>query len=235
MYHHSRILDTLRHGMDASAQEQLLSFSNYVAQAYGSEYAAADALISQGRISPQFVHYLFRPGDVLIQRSDDEYRGWIARTWPVAAHQERVLRGSAESRKSGGQASQYRSVKSSDNVRGDTVMIQYYRIEAWNWCFDGNFERKGELIPFSIQFDDHRKPYVAETQNYGSLNTQGVDKKGVNIKDLAVYPLQCADTEIVEKLRKRGKTFWMCRDRHFISYEETGLENVQSSVGFVAQ
>ena len=86
MYHHRHALDAIRNGMDALSREQLSLFSGYVAQNYGYNYATADALISQGKIMPEYVNYLFKPGDILVRHRGDEYEGWVARTWPRATH-----------------------------------------------------------------------------------------------------------------------------------------------------
>ena len=235
MYHHRHALDTIRSGLDALSQEQLSFFSSYVAQSCGSEYATADTLISQGRILPEYVSYLFKPGDVLVQHRGDEYEGWIARSWPRPTHQERLPRAIAESRKKGGQVPLYGSKEALKKMGNDTVRLQHWSIEAWQWGFDGSFQRCKELLRFSIQSEEDQEKRVQDTQASERMRVQSDNQKlkegGVAVKDLTVFPLQHADAEIVKKLRRRGRTFWKCRDRRFVSYRENDSNNVQSSVG----
>ncbi|KAK7226789.1 hypothetical protein V2G26_014792 [Clonostachys chloroleuca] len=42
----------------------------------------------------------------------------------------------------------------------------------------------------------------------------------VEIADLNIMPLQYAPKETHEHLRKRGETFWKCRKRRLVSYEQ---------------
>jgi len=49
--------------------------------------------------------------------------------------------------------------------------------------------------------------------------------------DLNVFPMQYASPETVHKIRQRGKTFWKCRVRSYVSYQDRELESIQNLVG----
>lgn len=70
MYHNRKDLDMICNDLNQYTQEQLGLFSDYVVQNYGSLYATADSLISRGKISPEHIDFLFKPGDVLVQRHE---------------------------------------------------------------------------------------------------------------------------------------------------------------------
>jgi hypothetical protein len=65
-----------------TVRDDLELLAVYVSENYGKDYMAADALFSQRRVSAEFLKYLFQPGDILVSRSEGEYRGLIARSWP---------------------------------------------------------------------------------------------------------------------------------------------------------
>ncbi|PLB44558.1 P-loop containing nucleoside triphosphate hydrolase protein [Aspergillus steynii IBT 23096] len=64
------------------------------------------------------------------------------------------------------------------------------------WSFDGQFFRGEELVTLEYQFH-------AEEE--------------VPITDLPVYPLRVAD-DVKSRLIRRGRAFWRCRSRQFVSY-----------------
>lgn len=59
VYHGRQDLDVVLGTLDSSAKEQMKLFLNYVTESCGDEYSAADALISQGKITSNYVKYLF--------------------------------------------------------------------------------------------------------------------------------------------------------------------------------
>lgn len=58
-----------------SSHQQMAMLWDYVILSQGAEYAAADSRISIGNITAGTLKYLFRPGQLLVQRQDDEIQG----------------------------------------------------------------------------------------------------------------------------------------------------------------
>lgn len=236
MYHNRKDLDTIRNSFDQSTQEQLTLFLDYIVQNHGSMYATADSLISQGKISTKYINYLFKPGDVLVQRQENEYRGWIASSWPRISSTEQISRSLAETVKNGEPVPLYGSGKDSKKSEHDMVLVHYWSIQAWHWDFDGNFQRRDNLLKFTTQTEDNRKKHAKKAMAHDYSETQDeasqTDLDGVAIEELRVFPLKHASLEIVNKLRRRGKTFWKCRTRQFVSYKEKEQDNMQNAVRF---
>lgn len=67
----------------------------------------------------------------------------------------------------------------------------------WSWKFDGIFRRDSYWL---------------------SLTWPGSDDEDMAIVDLPAYPLKYDRTGLEERLRTRGRTFWDCRIRKYISY-----------------
>lgn len=236
MYHNRKDLDTIRNSLDQSTQEQLTLFLDYIVQNHGSMYATADSLISQGKISTRYIDYLFKPGDVLVQRQENEYRGWIACSWPSNSSTERIARSVAKTVKKGEPIPLYRSRKDSKKSEHDMVLVHHWTIDAWHWDFDGNFQRRHDRLKFTTQTEDDRTKHEKKALARDYLETQDeasqTDLDGVAIEELRVFPLKHASSEIVKKLRRRGNTFWKCRTRQFVSYQEKEQDSMQNAVSF---
>ncbi|KAJ8119707.1 hypothetical protein ONZ43_g3401 [Nemania bipapillata] len=58
----------------------------------------------------------------------------------------------------------------------------------------------------------------------------GPEYAAIPIRDLEVFPIRFAPDEVVKKLRERGRTFWKCRVRSFVSYEENAIDGQENTV-----
>lgn len=81
VYHNRKGLEELQNDLSSSARAQLSLLSDYVTNQFAEEYSAADSALSQGKISPDHIPYLFKPQDLLVQRSDGQYQGYVATSW----------------------------------------------------------------------------------------------------------------------------------------------------------
>ena len=236
MYHHRSDLDALRSELEQQAMDHFTLFSDYVIQQHGSTYASADAMISQGRISTLYVDYLFKPGDVLISRHSNGYRGWVASSWARETHVERIPRTAAEAEKKGAPVSLYGSRAASKRMANDTVLVHHFTIQAWFWDFDGNFQRRNELLKFTIQAEDKqiRLSKDIQSRNYEKISDEANQARddGVPIDELRVFPIKFASPEVVDLLRQRGKIFWQCRVRRYVSYCDKERDGIQSMVSW---
>lgn len=82
IYHHRTYWKDILAHCPYSVREHLNLVATYVSKNYGTEYMAADALFAGRKVSAQYIQYLFQPGDILISRSEGQYRGLVARSWP---------------------------------------------------------------------------------------------------------------------------------------------------------
>ena len=78
-----------------------------------------------------------------------------------------------------------------------TLEDGHLELNCWSWEFDGLFRKK------------ERNLSVPWPQNSDTIP----------ISSLRVYPLRYDQSDLEERLRNRGKQFWECRKRNFVSYE----------------
>jgi len=234
MYHSRKNLEDIRDSLSLPAQQQLSILSDYITEQYGHEYAAADSLLLQNKISPEYVRYLFKPGDVLVARNDGQYTAYIAASWPKPGHTRTVSRMQAKSFGNGARAEFYGSKDTPGKMPGDKVKIQVWVISAWYWAFDGNFQRQNQTLQLEIPVDEDDSAGASDTKGKGTVekkaDNDSAEPKGKNIAELNVIPIQYTSEEIVDRLRRRGRTFWNCRSRRFVSYQEHEKDDIQNLV-----
>ncbi|KAJ5105354.1 hypothetical protein NUU61_002701 [Penicillium alfredii] len=209
IYHSRGKLPDSQQGPVTPAEKQLHLFIQYVEESHGAHYAAADALFDRNKIRPEYVDYLFKPGDVLVSNKNNEHTGYVAASWPT---RDQIKLGAQ---------------KSTWTVRG------------WTWKFDGGFHREEETLTFQIpdarapnqreKLDDFdREPqsfYRARADQGGDVGEQPDE---ISITELTVLPIKYASDELVNKLRRRGDTFWKIRKQGFVSYHAIEQESFQA-------
>lgn len=234
MYHNRKDLDMVRNNLNQFSQNQFALFSEYVIQNYGSMYETADSLFSRGKTSPECIKYLFKPGDLLVKRYENDYRGWVACSWPREIVTKRMSRSEAETLKKGVPIPLYCPREASKKNADDMVLVHHLSIAAWHWDFDGNFQRQNDILEFTIQAEEnqteHRKKAAAHHDLKAQDKANQSEKDQVAIEELIVFPMKYASTEIVNKLRRRGRTFWKCRSRKFVSYQEQEMDSIKNPV-----
>jgi hypothetical protein len=72
--------ESLREATSQAFQEQLTLLWNYILQKHGDEYRTVSQLLSTSKITSDYLQYLFRPGDILVQRKADSFVGWVSKS-----------------------------------------------------------------------------------------------------------------------------------------------------------
>ena len=233
IYHSRKSLEAFQNSLPLPAKTQLSLLLKYVTEEYADEYAGADYLLSQGKISPVHVRYLFKPGDLLVSRVDGQYMGYISTSWPRIHWNKKIPRMQAHSSSNGTGLSLYGSQDADTRMAVDKVTVHVCRIKAWYWAFDGNFQRIYDNLELELPAIEDGEN-ATDVKGKNSVATQGKENKPRlgerNISDLNVFPMLFASAELVDKCRQRGKTFWKCRIRNFVSYQDSGLESIQNLV-----
>jgi len=70
-------------------------------------------------------------------------------------------------------------------------------VGTYHWEFDGDFQKKTTLL---------------------KVETRSNKDEEIVIRDLDIYPIQFADEDLVDRLRRRGQQVWNCRRGTFVSY-----------------
>ena len=233
IYYSRKSLKLFLDSLPLIAKPQLSLLSDFVTEEYGDEYSAADSLLSQGKISPEHVRYLFKPGDLLVSRVDGQYMGYVSTSWPKISYDKQVSPMRATSSGNGTALSLYGSQDAEARMATKKVTVNVCRVSVWHWDFDGNFQRIHKLLELAHPAIEDGKN-AADIKGKGMAATQGKEyKRGLgekNISDLNIFPMRFAPAEIVDKCRRRGKTFWKCRTRNFVSYRDSGMESIQNLV-----
>lgn len=232
IFHHRGYVSTLNDTAKQASQYQLTMLWDYVIQKHGDVYTAADALLSSGKITSDCAQYLFKPGDILVQRKKDIYSGWVSKSWAKHVETHETTREQARaliSRPS--HIPLYGTEKAFKAIVNERVWVQTWKISAWHWEFDGNFQRKDSELSFSIVTENDCGPgpgtlHASRAQTERATSTP----ESIPISDLEVFPIQYSPPEIVQQLRRRGQAFWKCRNRKLVSYEEHAKESQESMV-----
>lgn len=114
----------------------------------------------------------------------------------------------------------------------DSMPVHHWTIKAWHWVFNGAFQRQYDTLKFSIQGAIFK--HVLDAMAHECLDPRSdadeSEASALNITDLEVVPLKHVSSDIVEKLRRRGRTFWKCRVRNFVSYQEHENNDTENHV-----
>ena len=233
IYHSRRNLEKFQDSLPTHAQAQLSLLLRYVTEEYADEYAAADSLLSRNKISPQHLRYLFKPGDLLVSRVDGQYMGFVSTSWPSISSDKVVSSERASRSHIGTPLFLYDPHDSQARITTDKVTVHVCKLDVWHWAFDGNFQRQYETLLLEIPAakDDRDDTDIngkktAEVQGEKPKTDIGENK----ISDLNVFPMQFASAEIVDKCRRRGRTFWKCRTRSYVSYQDAERDSIQNLV-----
>lgn len=136
VFHRRDEWDSIRRSLPESCHHQMTMLWNYIVQSQGAEYAAAETMIANNKIAPGLLKYLFKPGQLLVQKGPEGMQGLVCIDWPEAMHQRGIL-----SRKPG---------SIFQNKSHDTGSNRSLELNAWHWEFDGAFRRKKVTLTVSI-------------------------------------------------------------------------------------
>lgn len=237
IYHSRKDLEEFQSSLPLRARTQLLLLSNYVTEQYAQEYESADFLLSQGKISPEYMQYLFKPGDLLLQRVNDQYMGFVATSWPKICRIEKIPHSRSTAFRDNTSVPFNRSQGFVTRIGTREITVYVCEINAWQWKFDGKFQRSNTTLKLEVPDVDESK----KSQEHRSGKTIQIGDtehrlhlKGNKLEGLNVFPIQYASAEIVEKCRRRGRIFWKCRNRSLVSYQDEKTESIQNLVSSLA-
>ena len=116
----------------------------------------------------------------------------------------------------------------------DKVTVHVCNIKVWQWAFDGNFQRHHNMLDLEVPAVEDESHNATDAKGQNSAESEGEEHKlgsrAKKISELNVFPIQFASAEIVDKCRRRGKTFWKCRNRSYVSYQDSEMESIQNLV-----
>ncbi|KAJ5479182.1 hypothetical protein N7530_004691 [Penicillium desertorum] len=183
VYHNRGAGETeIKRGLSSEAQRQFDLFMDYVREACGNDYTAADLLLEKGKIRPEYIQYLFKPNEVLVSNRNKEHVGYLAKDWPSR----------------------------SMDIPGSNP-CWWISVQTWEFDGDfykSHTRLSFEMPPSQHAMEMPRSLEVDNLSDDSSLplHHSGPDKE-CSITDLAVYPVKYAPEYLFRKLQRRGGDF----------------------------
>lgn len=81
--------------------------------------------------------------------------------------------------------------------RSTVASGQGVRLDCWSWVYDGGFRKAEQTI---------HVPWPASRNSI------------IPITDLAAWPLRLDNSDLQQRLEERGRDFWSCRHRRYVTY-----------------
>ncbi|KAI1415685.1 hypothetical protein F5Y13DRAFT_156585 [Hypoxylon sp. FL1857] len=129
IYHiRGEAMDSFLASLDTLQEQQFRLLLNYIISHYEEEYVDAEEKIANGRIPKHYLKYLFKPGDVVVQRKANQVRGFLCGSWVTE---------------------KYSQSDKKTLSRREAGVVQY-TIKAHHWTFDGVFSCKVTDLSWEI-------------------------------------------------------------------------------------
>lgn len=133
-------------------QSEFLLLVNYMLNQYSREWDEVESLMATGKITPRYIKYLFKPGEIIVHETEQGIRGYLAASW-LEGPQEmtETLDYLREPRK--------KFLKSKK-----TGKRRQCNIHASSWEFDGTFSCGEKTLAFQLENDDDRELNIADLE-----------------------------------------------------------------------
>jgi hypothetical protein len=134
IYHSKNEMKDFLGGLTNEQRRQFQALLDYVLLEYSGEYSAVDSLLHRRRITYPYIKYLFKPGDVLVEESVQNVRGFLSKSWLESFPYDTYSKGSGNSSKK--------------------ALREKWAIEAWSWKFNGAFARQNFTLSLELDPND---------------------------------------------------------------------------------
>lgn len=218
IYHSRQEIQKIKERLSKPAQDQLDLFLEYVMKDLGEEYNAVDTLLQRKEILPQYLQYLVKKDDFLVENKNGEYTAYRAETWPVE---------SMRTTPNPSIATKYSMPGNAYESRQELGISSKWILNGFTWGFDGSFFGQWKRLKLEMSLDVSSPGAVEDHAKTGQL-------QGQPITDLAVFPLRYAPEHIQKMLYHRGEILWKCRKRQLVSYQTNEQDLMGNGVSLQA-
>lgn len=196
IYYCLPLLEECKHHLTPLEYNLLNQLIDSIIASHGKEYTDAKNLSAKGMVSKRLLKYLIRPGDILIYNKGSVPLAFMATSWAMEVHGAENI----EDDETTARRSRKGGSKQGMSFQGPKRKTYSWDVSAWNWAFDGSFgEKKHEL----------------------SIRHSVIDEDDVfKINSLDYFPLEYSKDGLRKVLERRGTTFWKCRFKNYVSYQE---------------
>lgn len=226
MYHSRGELDEIKNRLPRSAKDQLDLLLVYVEENFRHEYDIVDSLLKDEKITTRYIDYLFKPGEVVVEATGEDYIGYVAGSWLYVRSSQKNTSNASRLPTSDFGMAQPTTRKPLRGRKGAHYTPQKpkskqspvnisKRLKTWTLNFDGTFRRSFKIL--TIKFP-HEKLTEAVNDTEEPSSFQDISDEAQPICCLSVFPLRYAPEAVREILIRRASTFWKCRDRRLVSY-----------------
>jgi hypothetical protein len=200
-YYHRKPGTDLFGNMSPLHQELMNLLTGWIDKNYGELYCQAEEQLKRGKVSYNTMEFLFKPGEVVVSKAKRSVSSAIAKAWLHPTTPKELIWGAASARRVSG----WRNPHAGPGIMKKPLWT--WSLKCWSYKYDGLFWKSDQNVNIVLDCED------TDTE--------------INIRDLDSFPLQYAD-EWKDTLTRRGQTFWSCRYRRLVSYQDdSGLYGVR--------
>jgi hypothetical protein len=171
-----------------------------------------DALLKEKKIGPDYISYLFKPGDVIVEATAQGYTGYITESWVLDGKDDF----DPEVAQKAPKMPHLHFASPATKRYGRQTAKTTKSLTAWTLDFDGEFSRSFKTL--KIEVPNESSSTLMNTPE-ADKNHQDIIDKAQLICSLNVFPLEYAPDSVLDLLKRRGNTFWKCRTRRLVSYD----------------
>ncbi|KAF3797109.1 hypothetical protein GCG54_00009079 [Colletotrichum gloeosporioides] len=185
-FHRRYEIKSFIESLHQTESKHLAVFQQYVLGRLDGDWSMAQSLLDKGRITAEYMPYLFVPNEILIEKADSPKQGQI------------------------------RGVLATNWLQTLTASEKDFRaiIQVSAWGFRGSFHRTVKIISITG---------LPKCSQDGSFLITDL---------LSVYPIRYASAETIQALQQRGRMFWKCRYRNYVTSRGFSGDGLQNSVQY---
>lgn len=171
----------------------LLKLTGWIDDNYGDMYARVDEQFKRGVVSYESMVFLVKPGDGVVLNSKPGQDDGLLHG--------KIAEDCPSSVTQKAVLPEFNDSPWKKKVKDDKKRYLWnWALPVWQYSYDGSFYRKRTFVNMEMEADDF--------------------KEETRIQNLNIYPLKYASAETRALLEQRGKTFWSCRERRLIAFDD---------------
>ncbi|KAH7347580.1 AAA family ATPase [Plectosphaerella cucumerina] len=179
--------------------------TDYIMSEYGDEYEAVDDSITASKISHVHLHYLYKPGVIVVQGRGSEARGYHCTSWlkPLTNLKSKPKNTNAKTVNGGDQ---------------EAELCKRFEIEAWHWDFDGHFSKKETVLHIdSIEITDRSPRNIKDLELRPLDHVDSETLQRLQVRGKWVW--KCRHQQMVAYRGTGEKAHSAIGDRHMIDMQ----------------
>lgn len=181
--------------VDLPYLEPMRLLTGWIEDTYKDRYEFSKRCLDRGVVTLSTMPFLFQPGDVVVWKEKDEWNASVCRRWPSQTSSPIIYWNTNRTDWTAGRVG--------GAILTETKQFSTtWEFESWKFHYDGSFKR--DISVQKVVF-----------------KASSLDEE-VRIAKLNIYPLKFADEEVKSLLEERGRRFWRCRYRNFVSHSLDG-------------